>query len=83
MMRTLTLLFFLSQVFYLSTQSLEDQINHLELEIEQLEQKKLLLNNQMEDLRCEKILSDLDMVGLPSNDGYISHRAMVLAYSEA
>ncbi len=63
-------------------QLLDEQINRLNNELEELEQQKLRILDELEGLKFQRIQRDLKVVGLPSNN-YISHSAMMLEYNEA
>lgn len=62
-------------------QPLEQQINKVESEIRQLQDKEKSLRDRLEGLKLSRVQRDLRDIGLPSED-YIMHQAMALSYSE-
>ena len=87
-MKTLNILFI--SIFSLASlrgfsQSTTDKIQLLEQEIKHLDQQKDSLCLQVNDLKLEKIQTDIQLVGLPKVEGdeeVINHLAYSLVYSE-
>ena len=83
-MRLILFLFFFLP-FVVFSQSLTEKINKLEQEIELIGNKNSKLNEELNDLKLEKIREDLRLVGMPeinAKDEIIYHSAMCLVYSE-
>ncbi|MEL7251739.1 MAG: DNA/RNA non-specific endonuclease [Bacteroidota bacterium] len=76
--------FTLSMVLSLAlyAQPVEDRIESIEAEIAQLDEQKKVLLGQVEELKLERVRTDLKAIGLPS-ETYIEHSAMILEYDEA
>ena len=67
------------------SQTLSEQIQTYQQELENLEQKLATTKNQLDSLKLLKVIEDLHSVGLPKSDfkdEIITHSAMILAYSE-
>ncbi len=78
-----TFLFLLPFVVF--SQSLTDKIAKIQQEIELIGNKNSKLNEELNDLKLEKIREDLRLVGMPeinATDEIICHSAMCLVYSE-
>ncbi|MGY6562470.1 MAG: DNA/RNA non-specific endonuclease [Luteibaculaceae bacterium] len=70
----------------LFAQNIETTIKQKEDSITFYKQRQVTLNNQLEDLKLNKIIEDIQVVGLPKDkvDGEIvTHSAMVLKYVES
>lgn len=65
----------------LFSQSIEDQINTLEADLDKLFAQQQIIQSSIEKLKLEAIRRDLRAVGLPTED-YIEHSAMFLQYAE-
>lgn len=66
------------------TQNLSEKIRLASLQISQLDQKKAILNAQLEDLKLEKIVADIETVGLPATlpgEQLVKHSALILSYA--
>lgn len=66
-------------------QSVDDKINQLKQEVEALETKKTEKQEQLNNLKLEKVREDIQKVGLPKvleGEEVINHLAMSLVYSE-
>lgn len=78
-----TFLFLLPFVVF--SQTTQEKISKLEQEIELIGNKNSKLNEELNDLKLEKIREDLRLVGMPeinATDEIICHSAMCLVYSE-
>ncbi|MEO6682393.1 MAG: DNA/RNA non-specific endonuclease [Ginsengibacter sp.] len=67
------------------TQSFEEEILKIEKEITRSEERKKKLYSELEELKLQKISSDLEKVGLPTvfpGEQLIKHSAFYLSYSE-
>ncbi len=72
---------FLLLPFFAVTQNLDQEIDQTIQNIEELKTNQLQLEDQLENLRLQRIIRDLKKVGLPSTN-YIEHEAMILEYAE-
>lgn len=84
MFRTVILLsgLFLFSLTGIPAQQLDQDLEQLESRIEQLDQHRRTLLDQVEDLKLRRIRRDLQAVGLPSAT-FIEHSALALEYAEA
>ena len=64
------------------SQNLEAEKQRIETSLENLEQQKIKLKDDLEAVRFKMINRDLIAIGLPS-DNYVMHKALALEYSEA
>tara|TARA_R110001592_G_scaffold6720_1_gene36114 strand:- start:4331 stop:5620 length:1290 start_codon:yes stop_codon:yes gene_type:complete len=83
LIRIVVLLFFLPFVGF--TQSIEEQINWLNNQVETLEAKKVEVQSKIDELKLEKIRKDIAEIGLPKpleSEEVISHLAYSLVYDE-
>ncbi len=67
-------------------QNLSEKIRLASLQITQLDQKKAILNAQLEDLKLEQIVVDIETVGLPvtlPGEQLVKHSALILSYAPA
>lgn len=71
----------LSLVSVLPAQGVEEALSKVEKEKAELLAKVSELDAEIEGLKLQKIITDLNAIGLPSDD-YIEHSAMILEYSE-
>ena len=69
----------------LNAQDLDQRINQLETAFASNEDKNVLIQGEMEELKLARIRRDLEQVGFPrhhSTDQIVKHTAMVLGYDE-
>ena len=69
-----------------SSQSLSEKIQLASIQITQLDQKKAILNEQLENLKLQKIVADIETVGLPAilpGDQLVKHSALILSFAPA
>ncbi|MEZ4895083.1 MAG: DNA/RNA non-specific endonuclease [Saprospiraceae bacterium] len=64
------------------SQNLEAEKQRIETSLDNLEQQKIKLKDDLETVRFKMINRDLIAIGLPS-DNYVMHKALALEYSEA
>ena len=84
LMRSFFSFLLLIPVFVFS-QSLTEKITRLEQEIESVGNKNAKLNEDLNELKLEKIREDLRLIGMPKNEPseeIICHSAMCLVYEE-
>ena len=69
-----------------TSQSLSEKIQLASIQITQLDQKKAILNDQLENLKLQKIIADIEAVGLPATlpgDQLVKHSALILSFAPA
>ena len=67
-----------------TSQSLSEKIQLASIQITQLDQKKAILNDQLENLKLQKIVADIETVGLPAilpGDQLVKHSALILSFA--
>ena len=70
--------------FQLLGQNLIEKINLAGIELQQLEAQKQVVFEKLEFLKLEKIIADLEAVGLPAlqaGDQRVKHHALILDYA--
>ena len=84
MKRLFTVSVFCSFFFQLAGQDLIEKINLAGIELQQLEAQKQVVYEKLEFLKLEKIIADLEAVGLPqlqAGDQRVKHHALILDYA--
>jgi endonuclease G len=77
-----SIIYFVTAVsFNTHAQSFQNQIEILTSKIEVLDEERKQLQTQLINTKQDLILENLNAIGLPS-DNFISHKAMILEYSE-
>lgn len=66
------------------TQNLSEKIELASIQILQLDQRKAILNEQLENLKLEKIVADIETVGIPAilpGDQIVKHSSLILSFA--
>ncbi|MFZ1530346.1 MAG: DNA/RNA non-specific endonuclease [Ferruginibacter sp.] len=84
MVKFISVLIFIAFSYAGIAQSITQKINSTKAQLESIEKQRLLLLENIETLKLEKIQEDLEQVGLPGilpGDELVKHAAIVLGFS--